>query len=371
MTSYGGVAGPASGASLATLLQARQWGRLFPLWLIRPALFVVAILFAGFLSYKAVTNQITETGLLTEDRVSLASYLDGTANRPFAYRYLMPVLVNFAQHQLGITATAAFLPDRAKAKLAELCTHATATPRPSCDNVAAYTAVGGTCFFLFLMSFYLLCQRLFGHPLIGLVGIGFAFLAVNAILLLNLSHLYDFGVLLVGTLLLFCLEARRPLLFTAVLCLAFLTKETLILYAGTFFFVNLGRLPLGRNLLYFVVQLALFALIHGAVRMHFEGNAGEGHEYYLPEQIYFFTEHINLAMLLLMLGAAFLVFYDFPAKQETIRRASIIILPWFLLYIVGGVQRELRVMFEILPLVLLLAMDSFVRAIMGRHRLRA
>jgi hypothetical protein len=37
---------------------------------------------AGLLSYEAVSNQITETNVLHEDRVSLASYLNGTAAQP-------------------------------------------------------------------------------------------------------------------------------------------------------------------------------------------------------------------------------------------------------------------------------------------------
>ncbi|MCW3476888.1 hypothetical protein [Limobrevibacterium gyesilva] len=323
---------------------------------------MLAACVAAFLSYKAVSNQITETTVLGEDRVSLARYLDGTAARPFAYRYLTPVLVNFARDQVHVPA---LLPDVLKAKTAVLCARATSEPAPSCDSVVAYAAVAGAYFFLFLMTVYVLSERLFGNPLIALASLGFSFLAVNAILLLGLSHIYDFGVLLFGTLLLLCLEYRWNLVFLLLLVPAYLMKETLILYAGTFFFVNIGRMPLARNLLYFLAQLALFVIVHGAVRAHFAGNAGAGHEYYLPEQIYFFTEHINLPMLMLMVGGLLAVFYDFPNKQETLRRASIIMIPWFLLFVTGGVQRELRVIFEILPLVLLLAMETFVRIVLG------
>ena len=40
-------------------------------------------------------------------------------------------------------------------------------------------------------------------------------------------------------------------------------------------------------------------------------------------------------------------------------------MPWFVLYLLFGVQRELRVMFEILPLVVLLTTDSVSRLILG------
>jgi len=222
----------------------------------------------------------------------------------------------------------------------------------------------GFCF-LFLMGIYWLGNRLFGHPLIALAGVFFVYLCVNATMRLGLSHTYDFGVMAFSTGFLLCLEYRRPLLFTALLALGFMMKETLVLYAGAALFVNFGRMPLGRNVLYFVGQLALFVLIHGAIRVHFAGNEGEGHEYYLPGQIYFFTEHIFIHFLMPMILGVLLIFYDFPNKPETLRRASVIIAPWFVLYMIGGVPRELRVMFEIMPLVAMLMYDSCVRMVLG------
>lgn len=349
------------------LLQNRQWGRLFPVSLLRIPIFLVAALLAIFLSYKAVHNQLTETGILTEDRVSLAAFLDGNVYRPFAYRFLTPVLFGFVQNQLHLTA--AGLPGPLKAKALDVCALATAKPAIACDTVVAYAAVAMGFCFLFLMGFYWFAHRLFGHPLIALTGMGFAYLCVNATLRLGLSHSYDFAVMFMGVAMLLCMEYRRNLLLTAVLAVGFLTKETLILYAGAALFVNIGRIPLARNLLYFVVQIVLFVIIHGAVRAHFSGNPGEGHEYYLPGQIFFFTEHILLPILLPMLFATLLVFYDFHNKPETIRRASVMIAPWLVLYMIGGVPRELRVMLEIFPLVLMLMYDSCVRMVLGSRQI--
>jgi hypothetical protein len=64
-----------------------------------------------------------------------------------------------------------------------------------------------------------------------------------------------------------------------------------------------------------------------------------------------------------MLFALVLVFHDFARKHEVLRRASVVIPPWFVLFMIGGVEREVRVMLEILPLVILLAMDGLVRFI--------
>jgi hypothetical protein len=167
------------------------------------------------------------------------------------------------------------------------------------------------------------------------------------------------------SLILLCLQRGWTILTIVALGIGFAAKETIIIYTLAFFCVNLGRLPLLKNAAYFGATILLFVLVHGAIRLHFAGNMGEGHEYYLPLQIYFFTEHMTLTMLLLLAFSLVAVFYRFPQKDHFLRRSSIVIMPWFVLYLLFGVQRELRVMFEILPLVVLLTTDSVSRLILG------
>jgi hypothetical protein len=331
----------------------------------RTLFLVLAVLLAGFLSFKAVGNQLAETNILREDRVSLALYLDGTAYKPFVYRVLTPALVRFAEHTLDVPALVRALPGPLAAKLSGWCALVQSNPAPTCDDVAAYAAVAGMQFFVFLLLTYALCMRLFGNPLAALFGLGFTFLVVNAVLLLKLSHVYDFGVMMFVTLLLICIQRGWSIAFTLLLPLAFLTKETLVLYAGSCFLANLGRLDFARNLGLFAVQVLSFAAIHGLVRNHFEANPGLGHEYYLPGQIYFFTEQVSISWLLLISFALVLVFYRFPEKDRSLRRAAIVIVPWFVLFMIGGLEKELRVAFEVLPLLLIFAIDSLLRLVPG------
>ena len=330
----------------------------------RAAALLVAVVLAAFLGYKAVGNQITETNLLHEDRVSLALYLDGAAAKPFAYRLLTPALVRAAE-ALGAPALLRALPGPLAERLPGWCAAATSVPAPTCDNIAAYVAVAGGQFFVFLLLMHAICLRLFGNPLVALFGLGFAFFGVNAVLLQRLSHVYDFGAMMMVALLLLCLQRRWAVAFTLLLPLAFLTKETLILYAGGFFLVNLGRMEIGRNLGLFLLQLASFVVIHGLVRAHFADNPGLGHEYYLPLQIHYFTEQITISALIQITVALVLVFHRFGEKDKMLRRVSIVILPWFVLFLIGGVEKELRVVFEVLPIVLLLTIDSLVRLVPG------
>jgi hypothetical protein len=352
-------------AELVGWLFLGDWEARLRLPPIRAALLLLAVLLAGFLSFKAVGNQITETQLLREDRVSLATYLDGTAYKPFVYRLLNPALVRLAQ-DAGAPALLRALPEPIAGKLPGWCAAATSSPAPTCDQVAAYAAVAGAEFFAFLLLIHAICLRLFGgNPLVALFGLGFAFLGVNAVLLLKLSHVYDFGVLMFVSLLLLCLQRGWALAFTLLLPFAFLTKETLILYAGAFFLADLGRRDPGRTALLFLVQIVSFAVLHGLARNWFETNPGLGHEYYLPEQIHFFTEQIGISWLLLLTFGFVLVFYRFGEKDRMLRRASIVLVPWFVLFLIGGVEKELRVAIEVVPLLLLLSIDSLLRLVPG------
>ena len=333
----------------------------------RTGFLLIAAALCAFLSYEAVGNQLTSTGLLHEDRVSLASYLDGTASRPFAFRVVTPALVNFAQNVLGLPALLRALPGPLATHLPEWCAAASSDPRPTCDNIAAYVAVAGAYFFGFLMIVCATCLRLFGSdPLTALLGAAFAFLVVNATLLMGLSHLYDFGVLMFAALLIYCLERQWNIAFTLLLPLAFLTKETLVLYGAGFFMVNLGRIGFGRLVAFAAVQLASFVVLHGLVRRQFAGNPGGGHEYYLPDQIVFLTQEITLARLIPMLVVFVLLFYGFARKQIVLRRTCIVFLPWLALAMLFGYKKEVRIAMEVLPLVALLGIDSLVQMVTGR-----
>ena len=168
-----------------------------------------------------------------------------------------------------------------------------------------------------------------------------------------------------ATLLLICLERGWNLAFTLLMPVAFLTKETLVLYSSAFFMANLGRIGFVRNVSMTLAQIVAFVVLYGLVIWHFRGNPGGGHEYYLPDEIRLFLQEITVLQWLLLLFAVVLTFYGFRDKNPVLRRSCIVFLPWFVSAMIGGEKKELRVMFEVFPLILLLGMDSLVQMILG------
>jgi hypothetical protein len=366
MNSKGRPRAPLPGTPALQRFLLNDWGNRLTSRLWQVVFLFVAIGFAGLTSYETASNQITATGVLHEDRVSLASYLDGTAAQPFVYRVVTPILVEIAQNVLHAPAILRALPGPIATKLPEWCALATAVPTPTCDNVAAYFAVDGAYWFVFMMLVYAFSLRLFDrNPLVSVLAMMLAFLTVDAFLLAKLSHLYDFGVLMFATLLLLCLERGWNLAFTLILPVAFLTKETLVLYSSAFFMANLGRIDITRNVTLTLLQIVSFVVLYGLIVHHYSGNAGGGHEYYLPDQFRFFMQEITLMQLLLAMVALVLTFYGFRDKNPTLRRSCIVLLPWFASAMIGGEKKEIRVMFEVLPLIVLLSMDSLVQMILG------
>jgi hypothetical protein len=127
----------------------------------------------------------------------------------------------------------------------------------------------------------------------------------------------------------------------------------------------LGRVCLARNIALTATQIVSFVVLNGLVIWYFSGNPGGGHEYYLPDEIRLFLQEITMLQFLLVMVALVLTFYGFRNKNPTLRRSCIVLLPWFAAAATGGEKKELRVIFEVLPLILLLSMDSLVQLILG------
>jgi len=337
------------------------------LWNSRPSrvlCLVLAVLLGLGLAGNAVTNQVSETWVLVENRVSLARYLDGTATRPFAHRVLMPALVRAVE--AGVVRPG-LLPAPAREQIAKLCALATATPRASCDNVVAYVLAGGAACFVYLMLIGACAWVMFGLPWLSLAAVVAAYLLANSIIMLRVSHLYDFAVLAAGAALMLAMLAGRPLAFTVLLPVALLSKETLALYIAGFAWTWLGRMPWRDLAGWLAAQVAIFLAVYIAVTRSFRDNPGGAFESYLGGQLRFLADKIDLSAFLLLCVAGVLLFHQFAEKPYVLRRMAVMIPAWCVFFLVGCYPGEIRNVFEILPLLLILSMDTMAVLICGPH----
>jgi hypothetical protein len=321
----------------------------------------------AFLAWKATDNQLSQTYFGLDPHDSIRRFLAGTQARPFAYRVFTPALIRLAQDVLHVPALWRQAPGFLAHKVPVICARYGAGLESSCNNILSYFFVGWWLYLGFLLTMFAMARRLFsGSIILGAANVYLAFALVNAIILRTLSHTYDWGTLLFGALFLWCLLAERPVLFCLLMPIACFNKETAVLFTLPFLLVNLPRLPPARTLLFFALQIASFVVVYGGERLYFAGNPGTWLEVHLMGQIYLFSEHITLALLFGLLGVVVLAFYRFPDKHPVLRASCIMILPWAVLFLIGAVPREIRDTFEILPLLVLMTMQSLVAFVSGR-----
>jgi hypothetical protein len=79
----------------------------------------------------------------------------------------------------------------------------------------------------------------------------------------------------------------------------------------------------------------------------------------------FLADKIDLGALLLVCVAGVLVFHDVAGKPRVLRRMAVMIPAWGGFFLLGCYPGELRNIFEILPLLLLLAIDTLAVLILG------
>lgn len=118
-----------------------------------------------------------------------------------------------------------------------------------------------------------------------------------------------------------------------------------------------------RILLPLAVQLAGFLVLYTLIGHHFAQNPGTPVQIHLLDWIDYLGATMTLPALLLTLLALWLPFAGFAAAPPTLRQASVILLPWLLLLFIGGGPGELRVLFEVLPLLVLLTCAHLQRTV--------
>ena len=357
---------PDDGTPLAPLFH-RLVAAVLAHWAVRAILLAFVLVLCAFLAWKATDNQLTQTLFGLDPHDSIRRFLAGTQTRPFAYRVFTPALIRLAQDGLHIPELARAGPGFLARKIPVICARYGSGQESSCNNIVSYFFVGWWLYLGFLLTMFALGRRLFqGSILLGAATVYLAFALENAIILRGLSHTYDWGTLLFGAAFLWCLLAERPVLFTLLMPVACCNKETAVLFALPFLLANLDRLPARRTLSLFLVQILSFMLVYGGERLYFAHNPGTWMEIHLRGQIYLFSEHITLALLFGLLLAVVLAFYRFPDKHPVLRAACIMIPPWAVLFLIGAVPREIRDTFEILPLLVLMTMQSLVALVSGR-----
>lgn len=337
--------------------------------------FLGLALFAGGMAVLAAFlagKQMLGTQMLSESRVRLERYLEGDADRPFAYRRLVPVAVR------AVVAvelqTERLLPTSMIAQAAQPVCRRLARDRivpAGFDSCRPYAALF-VLLWLGLVSFgaglYLLYRHVNTAPRPEAVLAPLAGLAcIRAIQQGGFGHAYDFFVLALMTWGLYFIASQRRVAFWVTFTVACLNKETAVLLLFANAACAYGRAPARSIALESGALLLVFAGIYLAARSAFGGNPGTSLEFSLPQQIQWLTALGPLGWLRLSILAASLGF-GWREQPTFVRRASVMFLPQLALCAIGAAPGELRNYYEVLPLVVLIWTRNFLRVYAGATR---
>jgi hypothetical protein len=318
------------------------------------AVLIVVVLLAAVLERA----QLLETNMLTQERVSLDAYIDGTVSRPFAYRILLPQILR------GIDAVT---PASAAADLDRLGARIGWTgPQNKYPRDVIWLAV-------------LQFASLIGYALIGAslysalrkqekswrqwIVAPVLLLFLVPIVYKGLGHIYDFTSLFFMVWLLWAMADRRQALYLLVFAASCLNKETTLLMSVAYAAVFFRRMVFGRYVVMLAAQFAIFLAIYVPLRVTYKDNPGSGIQVHWNEQFTYYASHLNNGYVLAIFCMSVVLFvilitFRWNEKPQLLRRAAVMIVPHMALLFYGAAPGEVRNLYEIVPLVSMLILCS-------------
>jgi hypothetical protein len=313
-----------------------------------------------------VAGQLLRTNMLTERHVTLDSYIDGTAPRPFAYRALLPAIMRGINAVTPASAQPAL--DRLGERIAGLgMTRWRIQTGPQNKyprdifwlGLLQFASIVG--YGLVAASLYLeLCGEAGGNRWAVATAM---LLFVAPIVFKGLGHIYDMTVLFFMACLLRAMASERFVLYLLVFAVSCVNKETTILMSIAFATVFFQRMETHRYVAMLAAQVVIFLAIYLTLRTMFIQNSGTSMEVHWHEEFGYYRSHLRNIYIIGIFCVAIILFlflltFRWSSKPPFLRRASLMIVPEMALFFYGGGLGEVRALYDILPLLSMLMLSS-------------
>lgn len=294
------------------------------------------------------------------ERARFIEMVYGTAYRPYVMRALVPFAVRLLRG-LVPAGLEPFLQQDICARL------------PLLDKLMDYLkwekaylmeyAIGVVLLYASLLGFMMVLRR-FARRLYEMDQRLADLLPIGAVLVLPIffrrgtHYLYDFPALVLFLLGLLLLLERRWIWYYVVLILGLLNKETAILLVLPFVLHLSHKMERKRLIGHIALQMTIFLVIKLGLFLLFRDNPGTTFENNLRWNLRVSLRPYEYGALLDVLSIVLLVGYRFVQKPLFLRQSLWLLFPFFLSYVVGGLYSEIRVFYEIYPILFLLAFQT-------------
>jgi Gpi18-like mannosyltransferase len=303
---------------------------------------VALVVSAGvFLSYFSIS------GSWNFNPAAFPKMLTGTADRPYVYRQLIPVISKFTAWLVPQWAIELFQkgPDILKNTI-NLLSQGIYPREAIIAIILIYSCLVG---FIFAER-SLLKQLEYSQDAEQIIPI------VLTILILPLTvfhgYIYDLPQLFLFTLGLLFIVRKQWHFYLPLLAIATLNKETsvfLMVIFALYFFRSLDRKT------YFVLLIAqtiIYVFVHGLIVYLYRNNPGQSIYWTIELHIHQYSQYpITFLVTLLFFGAIlFLVFKGWQSKPVFLRISFSVFFMFLVLFFAGGREMEFRVFIDILPI---------------------
>ncbi|WP_250474772.1 hypothetical protein [Caballeronia sp. GAFFF1] len=229
---------------------------------------------------------------------ALPAMLDGTIDRPFVYRQLLPMLANGVERAM---------PEKLKTKVDALLMDDNRTHHPitwfypsavdarNPQYALRYYLIFGmsfTALFLAMFAMRAVCLTLQADRTASTLA-PMALAAVFPLILTDGAYFYDFPELLFMMLAVWLAATGRALWLIPLTAIATLNKESFLFFVLTLFPFLHARLSLRRAVIAQAVLLAIAAAVNVAVKLKYAGNSGDVAQFHLFHNLDFLIHPLS------------------------------------------------------------------------------
>jgi len=296
-------------------------------------------------------------------RVPLPDLIAGTGERPFVLRALVPALVRGVDAAVPVAWRARF--DRAALRAGgTTLRHRMAGLAWERDSFFDYV-VASVATYAFLVGFAIALRALYLrlYPsrwwAAGVLPL-FALATMPLFFQQGAHFYYDFATLLLFTVALLAIAERRWRLFYVAFLFAAINKETAILLTAVFLLEQWRERPRLVLLAHAAAQLTLWAVVRGLIAEEYRGNPGTLFEYNPWTNVALMRNGVSLPHVAFFAALLLAAVVDLRRESKLVRSAFLTILPLTAAYFVVGKVGEIRALFEVLPVGVIVVFNSAV-----------
>ena len=321
-----------------------------------------AVLFILFVASLVVCSlHLRYPGMNVNPHARFLMMIQGKADRPFAYRMLLPTTVRLIVAVLPSGSREALLRKLGDSPfvsdfLREARLEMVLLPEILVCAALIYLSLVG-----FLIALRYLYRGLYRGPPAAADAVTIAALLLIPSFYRHATYMYDFPTLFLFTFGLALMVRRKFPAYLLVFVLGCANKETTIFLALVFALYFRGDARLSRRSYgkWLGCQIAAFGIIKGWLHYVFRNNPGAPIEFHLLDfNLVLPPPDAPLGSAFALLAIAFLIAHKWGEKPRFLRRAMWLLGPFLLLALFAGYLDEFRAQFEMLPILLMTAAYS-------------